>query len=455
MDGSIFKAYDIRGLSPEQLDADGAYQIGQAVVKFTGAKTIAVGKDMRETTPELFEALAKGIMSQGSDVVDVGMVTTPMMYFAACEYPEHEAGVMVTASHNPSEYNGAKICLGDALPIGGSNGMDDIRDLALAGPYDAVAERGSLSEKDIRADYLKKLFSSVDLDKIKPMKVVVDTGNGMEGVIIDDILSQVPGCEYEVLFKDLDGTFPNHEANPLKEQTLDALKEKIAEVGADLGVAFDGDGDRIGLVDEQGGVVRGDMIVALLAPRVLRGTSGETVLYDVRESMVTVEEIEKASGKAVMTRVGHGLIKPHMREVDAIFAGELSNHFYFRDFCGADSTDHVMLVFMQMMSETGQTLSELAAPLKRYHHSGEINSEVKDKDAVLKALEDKYGSEASNIIRIDGIRLEFFDAERPEGDWWFSVRASNTEPKLRLNLEAKDLAIMEKHRDELLEIIRG
>ncbi|MFH1046822.1 MAG: phosphomannomutase/phosphoglucomutase, partial [Patescibacteria group bacterium] len=235
----IFKAYDIRGLSPEELDADGAYCIGQAIVKFTGAKVIAVGQDMRSTTPELFVALAKGIKSQGSDVVDVGLVTTPMMYFAACDYPAHEAGVMVTASHNPSEYNGVKICLGDALPIGGSNGMDDIRDLALAGPYEAVAELGQESKLEIRSAYLNKLFSYLDLDKIKPLKIVVDTGNGMAGVIIDDILSRLPGCQYEVLFKELDGTFPNHEANPLKEDTLIALKARMSEVQADFGVAFD------------------------------------------------------------------------------------------------------------------------------------------------------------------------------------------------------------------------
>lgn len=455
LDPTIFKAYDIRGLSPEQLDADSAYLIGQAIVKFTGAKVLAVGKDMRATTPEIFAALARGIMSQGSDVVDIGLVTTPMVYFAACEYAEHEVGVMVTASHNPSEYNGIKICLGDALPIGGSNGLMDIRDLALAGPYEPASEPGELRSLDIREAYLKKLFSYVDLNKIKPLKIVADTGNGMEGVIIDDMLSRVPACECEVMFKELDGTFPNHEANPLKESTLDALKARMTEREADLGVAFDGDGDRIGLVDERGEVVRGDLIVALLAPVLLKDNPGAAVLYDVRESMVVAEEIERAGGQAIMTRVGHGLIKPHMREVDAVFAGELSNHFYFRDFCGAESSDWVMMLILQLISESGKSLSELAAPLKRYHHSGEINSEVSDKDAVLAALEEKYAGQASNISRIDGVRMEFFDAEQPEGDWWFSVRASNTEPKLRLNLEAKEESVMTKRREELLQIIRN
>ncbi|MBU0625288.1 phosphomannomutase/phosphoglucomutase [Patescibacteria group bacterium] len=455
INSKLFKAYDIRGLSPEELDEDAAYRIGQAMVKFTAAKNIVVGRDMRETTPALFESLSRGIRSQGSNVVDIGLVTTPMMYFAACDYTEHEAGMMITASHNPSEYNGVKMCLADALPIGGESGMNEIRDLALAGPHEATDNEGKMTALDIRADYLEKLLSAVDLGKIKPLKVAVDTGNGMEGVIIDDILSRVPGCQYEVLFKELDGRFPNHEANPLKEETLDALKAKVAELSADLGVAFDGDGDRIGIVDEAGEVVRGDILAALLAPLLLKESPGSAVLYDVRESMAVVEEIEQAGGQAIMTRVGHGLIKPHMREVDAVFTGELSNHFYFRDFCGAESSDLVLLLIMQLISETGQPLSELIAPLKRYYHSGEINFEVQDKEAVLSALEDKYGSQASNIIRIDGVRMEFFSDSNPEEDWWFSVRASNTEPKLRLNLEAKKEAKMEQMKVELTELIES
>jgi phosphomannomutase len=451
----IFKAYDIRGLSPEELDEDAAFRIGQAIVKFTGAKNIAVGRDMRETTPGLFAALSRGICSQGSNVVDVGLVTTPMTYFTTCDYPEHEAGIMITASHNPSEYNGMKMCFGDALPIGGESGMNEIRALAIAGPYEAVGTEGQMTTLDIRAAYLEKLFSAVDIKKIKPLKIAVDTGNGMEGVIIDDILSRVPDCRYEVLFKELDGRFPNHEANPLKEETLDALKKKIAEMNADLGIAFDGDADRIGVVDENGETVRGDMLVALLAPILLRDAPGAAVLYDVRESMTVVEEIERAGGRPIMTRVGHGLIKPHMREVDAIFAGELSNHFYFKNFCSAESSDLVMLLLMQLISGSGQSLSELVAPLRRYHHSGEINFDVKDKDGVLNALSEKYASVASKIITIDGLRMEFFSDADPDNDWWFNVRASNTEPKLRLNLEAKDSKKMEQMKIELMELIKS
>jgi len=451
----IFKAYDIRGLSPEELDEDGAYRIGQAFVKFTGAKTVVVGQDMRQTTPMLFRALADGVMSQGADVVDIGLVTTPMMYFAAGEYDRFEGGIMITASHNPSEYNGVKMCLGDVLPIGGDSGMNDIRDLAMAGPYEPLAERGSSSKLDIRGEYLKRLFTGVDVRKLVGMKVALDTANGMEGVIIDDILARLEGVEAEVLFKELDGTFPNHEANPLKEETLDALKEKIAEMSADLGVAFDGDADRVGLVDEKGQVVRGDIIIALLAPEILKSAPGAAVLYDVRSTMAAVEEIDKAGGRPVMTRVGHGLIKPHMRQEDAVFAGECSGHFYFRDVYGAESSDLVMLLAMRLIAETGKPLSELVAPLMRYHHSGEINSKVADKDAVLAAFDKKYGPLASNISRLDGVRMEFFDPEHPEGDWWFSVRASNTEPLMRLNLEAKDKDKMEQMRDELVELIRS
>jgi phosphomannomutase len=443
----IFKAYDIRGLCPGELDTDAAYRVGQAVVKLTKAKVVVVGKDMRDTTPALFDALAKGVMSQGADVVDVGLVTTPMLYYAVGDYDLHDAGVMITASHNPKEYNGIKMCYGDVLPIGAGSGMWEIRDLAMAGPYEPKKE-GSLVETDIRGDYLDKLFSMVDLKKFRPLQVVVDTANGMEGAVIADIFGRLPMCSWHGLFLELDGRFPNHEANPLKEETLDALKERIRETGADIGVAFDGDGDRIGIVDEKGSNVRGDLIQALLVPRVLRDHPGGLIFYDVRESMVVAEEIERNGGRSRMSPVGHGLIKPLMRKEGAVFGGELSNHFYLGDFFGAESSDLVMLRIFELMSETGKPLSELVAPLKRYHHSGEINSEVADKDAVLAKLEAAYGHEATAVSKIDGLRLDF-------GDWWFSVRASNTEPLLRLNLEAKEKGKMEAMRDELLNIIRA
>ncbi|MFH2063523.1 MAG: phosphomannomutase/phosphoglucomutase [bacterium] len=451
----IFKAYDIRGLAPQEIDADGAYRIGQAVVKFTQAKTVVVGHDMRTTSPEIFDGLSRGICSMGADAVDIGMVTTPMMYFAAGNYDRFDAGVIVTASHNPAEYNGMKLCFGDVLPIGGDTGIYDIRDLAMAGPYEPVGEPGQVSTLDIRSDYLERLFRDVDVSKLSGLKLAIDIGNGMEGTIIDDILARIPGLQTEIMYKEPDGRFPNHEANPLKVETLVDLQKKVLEMGADLGVAFDGDGDRIGLTDEKGQVLRGDILTALLAPVVLRSAPGAAVLYGVPESMAVPEEIEKADGRPVICPVGHGLIKPQMRREDAVFAGELSGHFFFRDFYGAESSDLVLLLVMKLLVESGRPLSELVAPLMRYHHSGEINSKVEDKDAVLAKLEEKYGPLATNVIRIDGVRMEFFDPTDPAGDWWFGVRASNTEPLLRLNLEAKDQAKMERLRDELLAIIRG
>jgi phosphomannomutase len=452
MNTKIFKAYDIRGLAPGELDEDIAYRVGQAVVRYTKAKVVVVGRDMRDTSPTLLAALKKGILSQSADVIDVGLMTTPMFYFAVGAYDLHDAGIMVTASHNPKEYNGFKLCYGDVLPIGGESGMWDIRDIALAGPYPAGKE-GMVVETDIKEEYLNVLLSKVNAKKFRRINAVVDTANGMEGIIISDIFKRLPTCTMQGLFLDLDGNFPNHEANPLKEETLDALKTRVHEIRADIGIAFDGDGDRIGIVDDKGETVRGDILTALLAPRLLRDAPGTAVLYDVRESMTVAEEVERAGGRAVMCRVGHGLIKPQMRKEGAVFAGELSNHFYFRDFYGAESSDFVMLLLLEMLSETGKRLSELVAPLKRYFHSGEINFEVEDKEGMIAKLEEAYGHEATAISKLDGLRLEFQDELEPKKSWWFNVRMSNTEPLLRLNLEAKSLERMEEKRRELEAIL--
>ncbi len=454
MHPKLFKAYDIRGLSPEEIDADFAYRVGQAMAIFTKAKTVVVGRDMRDTTPVLFDALAKGVMSQGADVIDIGLVTTPMLYYAVGEYDLHDAGVMITASHNPKQYNGFKLCYGDASPIGGDSGMNDVRDLAVAGPY-PEKKTGNLVVTDIRTSYFKKLFSMVDASKIAKISAIVDTANGMEGAIIEDLFKHLPNVQMTGLFLELDGAFPNHEANPLKEETLAALKSAVLSTRADIGIAFDGDGDRIGLVDEKGETVRADFIGALVAQKLLARELDSPVLYDVRESMVVPEEIVRAGGRPVMCRVGHGLIKPHMRREEALFASELSGHFYFRDVYGAESSDLVLLLILELLSETGKPLSELVAPLRRYHHSGEINSEVADKDRVFALLEETFAHEAAAITKIDGLRMDFRPANDPDGDWWFGVRASNTEPLLRLNLEAKSKEKMEKMRDQLLNIIRA
>ncbi|MEA3248916.1 MAG: phosphomannomutase/phosphoglucomutase [Patescibacteria group bacterium] len=455
IDPSIFKAYDIRGLSPEQVDEDVAFRIGQALVKFTEAKRIAVSRDMRTTTPMLFDAMTKGIMSLGCDVVDLGMLPTPVHYFGVCEYDDIDAGAIVTASHNPAEYNGMKLCTGDALQIGAVTGMPEIRDIAMEGPHDPVSEPGRTTSRDIKEDYLKRLLAEVDLDKFKPMKLVADTGNGMEGVIIEDVLSKVPGLEYEVMFKELDGNFPNHEANPIREETLEALKARVVETGADIGVAFDGDGDRVGIVDEKGDMVRGDLFLSLIVPIVLKRYPGTAVVYDVRQGMTVVEEIEKHGGRPVMAIAGTSYIKSTMRKEGAAVGGEMSNHFFFKSMCTAESSDLAILMVMQLMSETGRPLSDLVQELKRYQISGEINFTIEDKDAVMAGLEEKYRDRASDVIKIDGLRMEFFDKENPADDWFFSIRASNTEPLLRLNVEAKNKAKMEQMRDELVALIRG
>ena len=453
MSAHLFKAYDIRGLAPQELTPDIAYRVGQAMVLFTKAKAVVVGRDARASTPALFAALADGIMSQGADVIDIGLVPTPMLYFAVGEYDLHDAGVMITASHNPAQYNGLKLCTGDAMPIGAESGMSAIRDLALSGPH-PEKPRGTVVTTDVRASYLDRLFSMVDARKLRGMKIAVDNANGMEGAMLAEVFTRLPGNEMRALYADVDCTFPNHEANPLKEETLDDLKGLIREMRADVGFAFDGDGDRVGVVDDKGETLRGDQVMALLAPRILARHAGATVMYDIRSGMAVVEEILRAGGTPVVSPVGHGLIKPRMRANGAVFAGELAYHFYFKDFYGVDCTDYVMLLILELLAETGKPLSELVAPLRRYFHSGEINSEVADKDAVLHRVRQAYAHEAAEITEIDGIRMTFRNANAPEEDWWCNVRASNTEPLLRLTLEAKTRANMESKREELLNLIR-
>lgn len=449
----IFKAYDIRGLSPDEINEDVAFGVGQAVVMLTKAKTVAVGRDMRDSSTPLFRALTDGIRSLGADVVDVGLVTTPMLYFAVGEFDEHEAGIMITASHNPKEYNGLKMCYGDVMPIGGDSGMSEIRDMVLEGPHEPVEPPGEIRTMDVKERYLNKLFAEVDEGSFKDMKVVADVGNGMEGAVIADIFERIPNCELIGMYMDPDGNFPNHEANPLKVDTLAELQAMVVESGADFGAAFDGDGDRIGLVDEKGEVIPNDLITALVASLEIRNNPGSTVICDIRCSMVVTEEAEAAGGRAEIYRVGHGLIKPYMKKIDAIFGGELAGHYYFKDLNYAESVDLVLLMFMRLISESGKTLSELFAPLRRYHASGEINFKVSDKQSVMDKLEEVYGAKpGAKVNKIDGIRIDFSDDEGKIA-WWFNVRPSNTEPLLRLALEAKSREVMEERKKEIVDMI--
>jgi len=442
---SIFKAYDIRGLSPGEMDSALARRLGSAFVRFTGARTIAVGRDMRETSLALTEALIAGIRSQGASVVDLGLVSTPIFYFGVANYPEHDAGIMVTASHNPAKYNGFKLVRRGAVPIGAASGMWEFRDLVISKEEFLPRAEGELRTLNPRTDYLQKIFSIVPPKELAPFRIAVDTGNGMGGVIVPELFARLPG-ELFPLCLELDGTFPNHEANPLKTETLTDLRKEVAARSADLGVAFDGDADRVGFVDETGEPVPGDLMAALLAPRLLRTAPGAAVLYDVRSSWVVKEEILRVGGKPVVTPVGHGLVKGVMKETDAVFGSELSMHYYYRDFFTVESGDLTLLHLLALMTEHGRPLSELLRPLRRYVQSGELNFELKDKEGAVARIEERYASKAREIVRIDGLRMEF-------DDWWFSVRLSNTEPLLRLNLEAKERGVMDARKEELTALI--
>lgn len=444
---AIFKAYDIRGLVGKDFDVDFVEALGRAFVTLTGAKVVVSGYDMRGTSPEYFAALSKGMMKQGADVIDIGMVSTPMFYFAVENYELHEAGIMVTASHNPSEYNGFKMVKDHpSKAIGKGAGMEELKALVEKGEFPESKE-GTLVQTDITEDYLEKIFSLVPPESIKKgLKVAVDAGNGMDGVILPEIFERLD-CDVTKLYWEPDGTFPNHEANPLKTETLADLQAKMKEVGADIGVAFDGDGDRVGFVDETGKPVRGDLLLALLANLLLPGCEGKTVCYDTRCSNTVREEVERNGGKAMFTPVGHALIKPIVKKENACFGGELSAHYYFPKFGTAENSDYLMLLMLRLVSQD-QKLSEIMKPYERYFHSGEINFEVEDKAAKIAEVKEKYAQNAASVTEIDGIRIDM-------EDWWLSVRQSNTEPLLRLNLEAKTEELMEEKKSELSALLGG
>lgn len=441
---SIFKAYDIRGLVGQDFDDEFCEALGRAFVIHTGAKVVVAGRDMRGSSPGYFAALTRGIMKQGADVIEVGMVSTPMFYYSVSDYELHDAGIMVTASHNPAEYNGFKLVHGDAMPIGKGTGMEELK--ALVDKHDfPMSKEGTLVQTDIVPEYLERLFALVPPESIKGLKVVVDAGNGMGGVILPKIFKRLD-VEVEKLYWEPDGTFPNHEANPLKTETLADLQKKVAETKADVGIALDGDSDRIGLVDEKGVVIRADQIIAMLAHVLLPGHLGETASYNVSCGNVSPEEIKASGGVPLMTPTGHALIKPILRDASALFGGELSGHFYFREFFWAENTDYVMLLTLQLLSREKKPLSELVAPFRRYAHSGELNFKVADASAKMAAIRERYAPAASKITEIDGLRLDF-------GDWWCSIRASNTEPLLRLNVEAATAESMENKKQELIALI--
>jgi len=442
----IFKAYDIRGITPDELSREDAYRIGRATTRFIPAATLAVGRDARSSSPELREALLEGINDEGVDVVDLGLISTPMLYFAVEEL-RLGGGIMITASHNPGQYNGFKICREHAIPVGEASGLREIETLTSQVANDRPrAVRGSVREIDIRAGYVEHVLALAG--HRSPLKVVLDCGNGMASVGLEPVLERLD-LEVERLYFEPDGNFPNHEADPLKTENLQDLVAAVRRKNADLGVAFDGDADRAVFVDGNGDPVPSDFITALLARQQLARNPGGRVLYDLRSSRVTAEEIEAAGGEAEMCRVGHSFVKAHMRKVGAIFAGELSGHFYFR-FSPTLIADDGIAAFMSvldLLASEERPLAELVAPLRRYAASGEINRRVDDVSAILARIQTEY-SDAPEVSHLDGLLVRY-------PDWWFNLRPSNTEPVLRLNLEAPTEATMIEKRDLLLTQIGG
>ncbi|HET9938375.1 MAG TPA: phosphomannomutase/phosphoglucomutase [Gaiella sp.] len=447
LDPKVFKAYDVRGIHPTELDEEGAYRIGRGFVEEFEPRTIAVGRDMRVSAPAMATALMEGAADGGADVLDLGLVGTEMVYYAVGEL-ELDGGVCVTASHNPKEYTGMKIVRRGALPVGGDSGLEEVRRRAEQG-FGDVGRRGEVRAENVWDGFVDKVLSFVDTERIGPLKVVVDAANGMAGAMLPPVLERLPQLDVVRCYFEPDGSFPNHEPNPLLPENRAFIVERTRAEGADLGVAYDGDADRCFFVDDTGEFVPGDFVTALLARAMLAREPGATVIYDVRASWAVRRTIEEAGGVALVNRVGHAFIKHRMRQEHALFAGEVSAHYYFRDFTQADTGVVPFLVMLDLLSGDGAPLSELLAPFRgRYFITGEINTPVADVEAKLRELEERYAGEGGRISHLDGVSVEF-------DDWHFNVRPSNTEPLLRLNLEALDEGAMEARRDEVLEVIRS
>jgi phosphomannomutase len=445
LDPKVFQAYDVRGLYGTDLDEAGAYAIGRAYAEQFEPKRIAVGHDMRLSSPTMAHALIEGASAAGTDVVELGLVGTEMVYFAVGELGL-DGGVAVTASHNPKEYTGMKIVRRGALPVGGESGLLDVRDRALRAEW-RDAKQGDVSAIDIWDAFVDRVLSFVDVDAIGPLRVVVDAGNGMAGVMLPPVLARLPQLEVVRFFFEPDGSFPNHEPNPLLPENRAFIVAKTGEERADFGVAYDGDADRCFFVDDTGEFVPGDFTTALFAESILGKEPGGKVIYDVRASWAVPEAIERAGGVALVNRVGHAFIKQRMRDVDAVFGGEVSAHYYFRDFSQADSGVVPFLLMLELVSKSGRRLSEILAPLRaKYFITGEINTPVPDVALKLQELKERFGPEG-RVSHLDGLSI---DAD----DWHLNVRPSNTEPLLRLNLEALSEELMEAKRDEVLALIR-
>ncbi|HEX7737959.1 MAG TPA: phosphomannomutase/phosphoglucomutase [Ktedonobacteraceae bacterium] len=446
IDPNIFSSYDIRGIYGEKLTDEIAYLIGRAAAAHLQVPDIAVGRDMRLSSPQIAAALIRGLSDQGVNVIDLGLTTTDELYFAVGKY-NYSAGVMVTASHNPGKYNGMKFCRAQAFPVSKETGLAAIRDLAISGDFPTPTRRGEVTNRDVLDAYVEHALSFIDVSKIKPLKVIIDAGNGMAGMAMPRVFEKLP-CTLIPLYFELDGSFPHHPASPIEPENMEDLQKKVRETGADLGAAFDGDADRMFPVDEHGDIVDGSMVTAIASNSLLQKHPGSTILYNLIVSKSVPELVEKLGGKSFRTRVGHSYIKADMRTHNAIFGGEHSGHFYFRDNWYADSGLIAFLMTLELVSIGGKPLSQMLQPLDHWVRSGEYNSTVSDTASKLAALEEHFGKSAQSVDHLDGVTFDF-------GDWWFNVRPSNTEPLLRLNIEARTKNLMEAKRDEVLAFIRG
>lgn len=443
IDPTIFRAYDIRGIYPSEINEKVAELIGRAFVKFLGGSNlkIVVGRDNRLSSPSLFNALTKGILGQGANVIDIGLATTPMLYFAVA-YFKFDGGIEISASHNPPQYNGFKMVRKEAIPIGEKTGLKEIKKLTTR-PGNVITRPGNAVKKKILKEYLRFELRNFDFKQMKPLKLVIDTANAVAGILIPEIFRKKIFKIYH-LFPELDGNFPNHNPDPLIKENLFPLQKEVKNKKADLGVAFDGDGDRIIFIDENGEIVSGDLITALLAKIILEKNPGEKILFDIRSSNIVRETVKEEGGIPIVSPIGHTLIKEKMRAEGIFFAGELSGHYYLKEHYFCEVPIFVLLKILETISKTEKNLSELIEPFKKYFHSGEINFEVRDKNKILKALEKKY--KTGKICRLDGLRVDF-------RNWWFLARISHTEPILRLVLEAKTKKLLEEKKKELIEFI--
>lgn len=440
----VFKAYDVRGTVPDQLDATMCRAVGRAMARFAAAPEILIARDMRESGVELSRAFSDGVRSEGVAVTDLGMASTDFLYFAAGRL--NAPGAMFTASHNPARYNGMKLCLSGARPIGRDTGLAEIQALAEALVGEPPGQGSApLRELNLLDEWADHVTSFVDRGSLRPLKVVADTANGMGGLVVPIVFSSLP-FSVEILFPELDGNFPNHPADPIQPENLRDLKAAVLEQGADIGLAFDGDADRVFLVNERAEPVSGSLTTALVAASMLKKYPGETILYNLICSHVVPEVVAELGGKAIRTQVGHSIIKQVMAETNAVFGGEHSGHYYYRDNFRADSGIITALLVLELLSLSDQPLSELLAPFQRYSDSGEINSEVTNPAATVEAIAAHESAQKASIDRLDGLTVD-------HGEWWYNLRPSNTEPLLRLNVEARTPPLCAAHVADVQELI--